>query len=123
MIGHMRHGSPPRLMALQSILSPNRRESLPTPSAGVRISPKPAEVLPEGALSGSCPHRATRWQAEAVQACGAPLREDGPELRLRCGPCSRVHPHQIRPHDLAELMESRLYEAGPSDLSRLAWLH
>src|SRR4051812_16551857 len=38
MIGHMRHGSPPRLMALQSILSPNRRESLPTPSAGVRIS-------------------------------------------------------------------------------------
>src|SRR3954451_7799107 len=38
MIRHMRHGSPPRLMALQSILSPNRRESLPTPSAGVRIS-------------------------------------------------------------------------------------
>src|SRR4051812_2478515 len=37
MIGHMRHGSSPRLMALQSILSPNRRESLPTPSAGVRI--------------------------------------------------------------------------------------
>src|SRR4051812_16264994 len=37
MIRHMRHGSPPRLMALQSILSPNRRESLPTPSAGVRI--------------------------------------------------------------------------------------
>jgi hypothetical protein len=39
----MRHGSPPRLMALQSILSPNRRESLPTPSAGVRITePRPA---------------------------------------------------------------------------------
>src|SRR3954463_7514260 len=38
MIRHMRHGSPPRLMALQSILSPNRRESLPTPSAGVRMS-------------------------------------------------------------------------------------
>src|SRR4051794_14467731 len=38
MIGHMRHGSPPRLLALQSILSPNRRESLPTPSAGVRIT-------------------------------------------------------------------------------------
>src|SRR5690348_1197341 len=37
MIGHMRHGSPPRLLALQSILSPNPRESLPTPSAGVRI--------------------------------------------------------------------------------------
>src|SRR4051812_33769304 len=38
MIGPMRHGSPPRLMALQSIFSPNRRESLPTPSAGVRMT-------------------------------------------------------------------------------------
>src|SRR3954463_14807602 len=37
MIRHMRHGSPPRLLAFQSILSPNRRESLPTPSAGGRI--------------------------------------------------------------------------------------
>src|SRR3982751_3824783 len=41
MIGHMRHGSPPRLLALQSILSPNRRESLPTPSAGVRMTRPP----------------------------------------------------------------------------------
>src|SRR3954465_10562712 len=38
MIDQMRHGSPPRLMALQSILSPNRRESVPTPSAGVRMT-------------------------------------------------------------------------------------
>src|SRR5215211_1065088 len=38
MIRHKRHGSPPRLMALQSILSPNRRESLPTPSAGDRMT-------------------------------------------------------------------------------------
>src|SRR4051795_1849996 len=38
MIRHMRHGSPPRLLPLQSILSHNRRESLPTPSAGVRIT-------------------------------------------------------------------------------------
>src|SRR5215217_5462504 len=38
MIRHMRHGSPPRLMALQSILRPNRRESLPAPSAGNRMS-------------------------------------------------------------------------------------
>src|SRR4051794_22381683 len=38
MIGHMRHGSPPRLLPLQSILSHNRRESLPTPSAGVRMT-------------------------------------------------------------------------------------
>src|SRR3954466_3142522 len=38
MIRHMRHGSPPRLTALQSILSPNRRESLTTPSPGVRMT-------------------------------------------------------------------------------------
>ena len=38
MIRHTRHGSSPRLLVLQSILSPNRRESLPTPSAGVRMS-------------------------------------------------------------------------------------
>src|SRR5215204_4326072 len=38
MIRHMRHGSPPRLMVLQSIRSPNPRKSLPTPSAGVRMS-------------------------------------------------------------------------------------
>src|SRR3954465_1098740 len=44
MIRHMRHGSPPRLLALQSILSPNRRESLPTPSAGVRISSRPERI-------------------------------------------------------------------------------
>src|SRR5215203_2257982 len=38
MIRHMRHGSPPRLMALQPILNPNRRESLLTPSAGDRMT-------------------------------------------------------------------------------------
>ena len=38
MIRHMRHGSPPRLMAPQLILSPNRRESLPAPSAGDRMT-------------------------------------------------------------------------------------
>src|SRR4051812_28635497 len=48
MIGHMRHGSPPRLMALQSILSPNRRESLPAPSAGVRMTDRPAVTLMAG---------------------------------------------------------------------------
>src|SRR6185369_15510793 len=45
MIGHMRHGSPPRLLALQSILSPNRRESLPTPSAGDRITSDPMSIV------------------------------------------------------------------------------
>src|SRR3954466_4768948 len=48
MIGHMRHGSPPRLMAFQSILSPNRRESLPTPLAGVRITLTEAAVKKAG---------------------------------------------------------------------------
>src|SRR3954464_7893618 len=38
MIRHMRHGSPPRLRLLQLILRPDRRESLPTPSAGVRMT-------------------------------------------------------------------------------------
>src|ERR687886_714820 len=38
MIRHMRHGSPPRLMAPQPIRVPERRESHPTPSAGNRIT-------------------------------------------------------------------------------------
>src|SRR3954449_8774315 len=63
MIRHMRHGSPPRLMALQSILSPNRRESLPTPSAGVRITPAAASAR----ASKPRPHHAL-WQAALLQA-------------------------------------------------------
>jgi hypothetical protein len=47
MIRHMRHGSSPRLMALQLILSPNRRESLPTPSAGVRMRSSGRRSAPE----------------------------------------------------------------------------
>jgi hypothetical protein len=39
MIGPMRHGSPPRLMAPQSIRSADLRESSPTPSPGNRITP------------------------------------------------------------------------------------
>jgi len=35
----------------------------------------------------------------------APLREDGPELRLLCCPRPRLHPHQIRPHRLALLWQ------------------
>ena len=38
MIGHMRHGSPPRLMAPQSIRSADLREANPTPSPGNRIT-------------------------------------------------------------------------------------
>src|SRR3954469_25791884 len=37
MIGHMRHGSSPRLIAPQPIRDPNRREVLAIPSAGDRI--------------------------------------------------------------------------------------
>src|SRR3954449_2308485 len=58
MIRHMRHGSPPRLMALQSILSPNRRESLPTPSAGVRIT---------------CPKCGAPFQATPLTRAPAPV--------------------------------------------------
>src|SRR3954470_4135387 len=59
MIRHMRHGSPPRLMALQSILSPNRRESPPTPSAGVRIS-HPAARAQERAVRDVTPPGVSR---------------------------------------------------------------
>src|SRR3954453_20482466 len=55
MIRHMRHGSSPRLMALQSILSPNRRESLPAPSAGDRITPDERIALTRLSRSPSAP--------------------------------------------------------------------
>src|SRR5215212_8154522 len=48
MIRHMRHGSSPGLMAPQPILSPNRRESLPTPLAGVRMTPHQLSLLDQG---------------------------------------------------------------------------
>src|SRR3954447_4787599 len=60
MIRHMRHGSPPRLMALQSILSPNRRESLPTPSAGVRMSYQ--GISDAAALTFMDRHGRAQWQ-------------------------------------------------------------
>ena len=69
-------------------------------------------VLSESALSRPRPHRATRRQAQAVQACRAPLREDGPELRLRCRTCSRLHPRQIRPHRLVRTPGSSLGGQG-----------
>src|SRR3954453_3830542 len=85
MIRHMRHGSPPRLMALQSILSPNRRESLPTPSAGVRMTLQIVRdwVLrfnargPEGLRTGhapGAPPRLTEQHRQALQA----LAQQGP---------------------------------------------
>ena len=46
-----------------------------------------------------------------IALCRAPLREDGPELRLRCCTCSRLHPRQIRPHRLGP--ENRFTD-GPS---------
>src|ERR687884_568511 len=54
MIRHMRHGSPPRLMAPQPICVPERRESHPTPSAGNRMIRCPvavASVISGGAVA------------------------------------------------------------------------
>src|SRR3954469_18240164 len=65
MIGHMRHGSPPRLLALQSIPSPNRRESLPTPSAGVRITPTIATHNLQKSLKGRAPRGGSRDSTKA----------------------------------------------------------
>src|SRR3954447_21433075 len=63
MIRPMRHGSPPRLMALQPIPSLNRRESLPTPSAGNRVT---------------CPRCQTR--VVAPRPAGAAATPFGPRL-------------------------------------------
>src|SRR4051794_15814276 len=69
MIGHMRHGSPPRLLVLQSILSPNRRESLPTPSAGDRITGHAALRTTPLAL-----RRLGQGSPAACGECGGPQR-------------------------------------------------
>src|SRR3954467_6959804 len=74
MIGHMRHGSSPRLMALQSILSPNRRESLPTPSAGVRIT-GPARVLRED--RSLHPHRGRDHVESLARLLANPMERTG----------------------------------------------
>jgi hypothetical protein len=78
MIGHMRHGSPPRLMVLQSILSPNRGESLPTPSAGVRITPSGPPASPPtsrtaGRLNQKRPDAGGRYHDSVDQSA----RSDG----------------------------------------------
>src|SRR6185369_4040925 len=70
MIRHMRHGSPPRLMALQSILRPNRRESLPAPSTGNRMSQPIAFKTPADLV---------RWEFIRKQEL------DGCEPRVRSG--------------------------------------
>ena len=57
-------------------------------------------VLCEGALSGTRPHRAARRQAQALQTNRSPMRENGSQLRLLRRPCPRIHPGEIRPHDL-----------------------
>ena len=53
MIRHMRHGSSPRLIALQPILSLNRRESLPTRSAGDRMRRRRVNPTIRGMAGGS----------------------------------------------------------------------
>src|SRR3954452_8210502 len=100
MIRHMRHGSSPRLMALQSILSPNRRESLPTPSAGVRVMRLCTSSLRRKECSGKClttslwPERAgansltspissMRRRGPARAGAGRPDPADGAQVALR----------------------------------------
>src|SRR3954467_13628975 len=96
MIGHMRHGSPPRLKAFQSILSPNRRESLPTPSAGVRMTRSAISVRPGPAL---LPWRIA-YRAFAVSAPHLGLTLDLPELcrsTERAGLWGKSTPVTVRP--------------------------
>src|SRR3954471_3629645 len=110
MIRHMRHGSPPRLMALQSILSPNRRESLPTPSAGVRISPLPPPRLEDAELSGDLEHPLQQALLRATsQKTISKLAEDTAEdtkVKARVG---QLEAEQVLPID-----------PGPDRLSRLS---
>src|SRR5215212_1886959 len=51
MIGYMRHGAPPRLMAPQFIRSADLRESHPTPSPGNRIIGAMADIFSTGLVS------------------------------------------------------------------------
>src|SRR3954464_5378651 len=105
MIRHMRHGSPPRLMALQSILSPNRRESLPTPSAGVRISPLPPPRLEDAELSGDLEHPLQQALLRATsQKTISKLAEDT-KVKARVGQleAEQVLPIDPRPDRLSRL--------------------
>src|SRR3954454_2137024 len=87
MIRHMRHGSPPRLMALQSILSPNRRESLPTPSAGVRIMNAIERAVPAPELEVVV-HRRARRQ---VFGDSPPLAACAQDVHQPVHPLAHVH--------------------------------
>ena len=73
------------------------------------IGQEPADVLPESALPGAGSHRATRGQAQALQARRAPLREDQQELRLIRRLRPRPHHRQIRPHRLVAAPLSKAY--------------
>src|SRR3954463_12364901 len=83
MIRHMRHGSPPRLMALQSILSPNRRESLPTPSAGVRMIGETVAVA--DALGRDLGDGAAAADPESAAAIDPAHAHDGVNAKQRDG--------------------------------------
>src|SRR3954453_11237650 len=75
MIRHMRHGSPPRLMALRSIRSLNGRESLPAPSPGDRIT-HPASVAgspPSATAAARHSERAPLWRMGLLREAPGPL--------------------------------------------------
>src|SRR3954453_13903652 len=112
MIGHMRHGSPPRLMALQSILSPNRRESLPAPSAGVRITSlsaradapsPPAPLMPPSpkvqppsptALHKNVQQLRDQWMQCTAAAAKADLRSSRPAEAVADAALQRCKSHE-----------------------------
>src|SRR4051794_18433398 len=79
MIGHMRHGSPPRLMTPQPIRGPNRRESLPAPLAGDRMTGQTFingvdAARGVGADVMGHPHNALAWLANNLVGRGKALR-------------------------------------------------
>src|SRR3954451_662102 len=81
MIGHMRHGAPPRLMAPQSIGSTDLQEFHPTPSPGNRMT-GPVD------RSGSASKRPVVWRPQIGPRPAHVLRtlmlNDAPPAELLC---------------------------------------
>src|SRR3954449_10995448 len=79
----MRHGSSPRLMALQPIRVPNPGESEATPLAGVRMT-WPGVAGCSGPAAGSAPHT-RRPRIGVVHPMAEHVVEEDRDLARRCG--------------------------------------